>query len=192
MLCFSREDDPWAEMLACWLLACLTSQQHASVSHGRNCSDNCTYCHAEIEAADQTFYLTQSQNTDTGQTIPNVDPISPGAWQPLGCQILSHWYDSTRRSPTGKAGIEPRSAALEADANEAVLYREMTRARYHGGRRLSSDDSFHNPTVIPPSALDKPTIMMRYHRRRTCSHTLPRRSPTMVALHDTRFVECRW
>ena len=28
--------------------------------------------------------------------------------------------------------------------------------RYHGGRRPSSDDSFHSPTVIPPSALNKP------------------------------------
>ena len=24
---------------------------------------------------------------------------------------------------------------------------------YHGGRQLSSDDSFHSPSVIPPSAL---------------------------------------
>ena len=55
-----------------------------------------------------------------------------------------------------------------------------------------SDDSLHSPTVIPPSALDKPSIMKRYHRRRTCSHTSRRLSPTMVTLHDTRFVECRW
>ena len=68
----------------------------------------------------------------------------------------------------------------------------LTRGRYHGGRRPSSDDSFHSPTVIPPSALDKPSIMKRYHRRGTCSHTSPRRSPTMVTLPDTRFVECRW
>ena len=34
--------------------------------------------------------------------------------------------------------------------------------------------------------------MKRYHRRWTCSHTSPRRSPTMVTLHDNRFVECRW
>ena len=67
-----------------------------------------------------------------------------------------------------------------------------TKGRYHGGRRPSSDDSFHSPTVIPPSALDKPSIMKRYHRRRTCSHTSPRRSPTVVTLHDTRYVECRW
>ena len=61
------------------------------------------------------------------------------------------------------------------------------RGRYHGGRRPSSDDSFHSPTV---SIL--PSIMKRLHRRRTCSHTSPRRSPTMVTLHDTRFVECQW
>ena len=67
-----------------------------------------------------------------------------------------------------------------------------TWGRYHGSRRPSSDDSFHSPTIIPPSALDKTSIMKRYHRRRTCSHTSPRRSPTMVTLHDTRFVECRW
>ena len=66
------------------------------------------------------------------------------------------------------------------------------RGRCHGGRQPSNDNSFHSPTVIPPSALDKPSIMKRYHRRRTCSHTSPRRSSTMVTLHDTRFVECRW
>ena len=66
------------------------------------------------------------------------------------------------------------------------------RGRYHGGRRQSSDDSFHSPTVIPPSALDKPSIMKRYHRRRTTRWRVTARSPTMVTLHDTRFAECRW
>ena len=42
-------------------------------------------CHTEIEVADQTFYLTQSQYTDTGLTSPSADPIMPGAWQG------SHW-----------------------------------------------------------------------------------------------------
>ena len=69
----------------CLLLACLTSQQHASVSQGRICSDNFTCCHTEIEVADQTFYLTQSQYTDTGPTSPSADPVMPGAWQG------SHW-----------------------------------------------------------------------------------------------------
>ena len=69
----------------CWLVACLTSQQQASVSQGPICSDNFTCCHTEIEVADPTFYLTQSQYTDTGPTSPNADPITPGAWQG------SHW-----------------------------------------------------------------------------------------------------
>ena len=67
-----------------------------------------------------------------------------------------------------------------------------TWGRYHRGRRPSSDDSFRSPTVILPSALDKPRIMKRYHRRWMCSHTSPHHSPTMVTRHDTQFVECRW
>ena len=69
----------------CLFVGCLTSQQHASVSQGRICTDNFTCCHTEIEAADQTFHLTQSQYTDTGPTSPSTDPITPGAWQG------SHW-----------------------------------------------------------------------------------------------------
>ena len=72
-------------MLVCLLIGCLTSQQQASVSQGRICSDNLTCCHTEIEVADPTFYLTQSQYTDTGPTSPSADPITPGAWQG------SHW-----------------------------------------------------------------------------------------------------
>ena len=65
-----------------WLLfvGCLTSHQQASVSQGRICSDNLTCCHTEIEVADPTFYLTQSQYTDAGPTSPSADPITPGAW----------------------------------------------------------------------------------------------------------------
>ena len=42
---------------------------------------NFTCCHSEIEVADPTFYLTQSQYTDTGPTSPSADHITPGAWQ---------------------------------------------------------------------------------------------------------------
>ena len=69
----------------CLFVGCLSSQQHASVSQGRICTDNFTCCHTEIEAVDQTFHLTQSQYTDTGPTSPSADPITPGAWQG------SHW-----------------------------------------------------------------------------------------------------
>ena len=47
-----------------------------------------TCCHTEIEVADLTSYLTQSQHTDTGLTSPSADPIMPGAWQD------SHWSAS--------------------------------------------------------------------------------------------------
>ena len=65
----------------CWLVGCLTSQKHASVSQRRIYSDNCTCCHTEIEVANPTFYLTQSQYTDTGLTSPSADPVTPGVWQ---------------------------------------------------------------------------------------------------------------
>ena len=99
-------------------VGCLTSQQHASVSQGQICSDKFTCCHTEIEFADQTFYLTQSQYTDTGPTSPSADPITPGAWQG------SHWnanFEVTgmtrpRKKSRRKRDSNPGSSALEADA----------------------------------------------------------------------------
>ena len=93
----------------CLLVGCLTSQQQASVSQGRICSDNFTCCHTEIEVADQTFYLTQSQYTDTGPTSPSTDPVTPGAWQGShwSANFLSHWYDSTPKKIPAQAGFEP-------------------------------------------------------------------------------------
>ena len=55
------------------LLACLTSQQHASLSRGRICSDNRTCCHTGIETADPTFYLTQSHSILTlGEVVDDT------------------------------------------------------------------------------------------------------------------------
>ena len=34
----------------------------------------------QTEVADPTFYLSQSQYTDTEPTSPSADPITPGAW----------------------------------------------------------------------------------------------------------------
>ena len=93
----------------CLFVACLTSQQHVSVPQGRICSDNLSCCHTEIEVADQTFHLTQSQYTDTGPTSPSTDPITPGARQG------SHWsanFKVTGMTRPGKilaqAGFEPK------------------------------------------------------------------------------------
>ena len=93
-------------------------QRHASVPQPRICLDKWPRCTAEREVSDQTFYLIQSQYTDTVPTSPDADPKTPGA--PHCC----HWSISfsvtgmTRpgKRPTTQAGIEPRPAALEADA----------------------------------------------------------------------------
>ena len=91
-----------------WLVGCLTSQQHASVSQGRICSDNLTCCHTEIEVADATFHLTRSQYTDTGLTSPSADPITPCA------RKGSHWSANFKvtgmtrpRKNPAQAGFEP-------------------------------------------------------------------------------------
>ena len=116
-------------------VGCLTSQQQASVSQGRICSDNLTCCHIEIQVADPTFYLTQSQYTDTGPTSPSADPITPGAWQG------SHW--STNFEVTGmtrprkisrrQRDSNPGSSALEADA----LTTRPTRWQYSIGANFT-------------------------------------------------------
>ena len=115
----------------CLLVGCLTSQQQASVSQGRICSDNFTCCHTEIEVADPTVYLTQSQYTDTGPTSPSADPITPGAWQG------SHWsanFEVTGMTrPRKKSRLQrdsnPGPSALEADA---LTTRPTRRSRGRG------------------------------------------------------------
>ena len=100
------------------LVACLMSQQQASVSQGWIYSDNFTCCHTQIEVADQTFYLTQSQYTDTGRTSPSADPLTPGAWQGShwSANFLSHWYDSTLQKSRRKRDSNPGSSTLDTDA----------------------------------------------------------------------------
>ena len=70
-----------------------------------------------VKAEDQTFYLTQSQYTDTGLTSPSADSIMPGAWQG------SHWSANfevtgmTRpRKSRRKRDSNPGSSAPEGDA----------------------------------------------------------------------------
>ena len=97
-------------------VCCLTSQQQAIV-YLRDGSAQTMCCHTEVEAADQTFYLTQSQYTDTGPTSPHADLIMPGVWQG------SHWSANVKVTCMTRPGKIPslvdsnaRSSALEADA----------------------------------------------------------------------------
>ena len=97
----------------CLLVGCLTSQQRASVSQGRICSDNFMCCHTEIEVADQTFHLTQSQYTDTRPTSPSTDPITPGAWQGIHWSANFWVTGMTRpRKNLGASGIRTRGLLL--------------------------------------------------------------------------------
>ena len=88
------------------LLACSTSQQRASVSQRRICSDKFTCCHTEIQ--DQTFCLARSQYTDTGSASPRTGPTTPGAWQSGHCSANVKITGMTRPRKIPKAGIESR------------------------------------------------------------------------------------
>ena len=128
-------------------VGCLTSQQHASVSQERIYSDNCTCCHTEIEAAHQTFYLIQSQYTDTGPTSPCADPKTPGAWQG------SHWSDNFQVTGMTRPGKIPGF--------------ELRTFHFQGGRlnHLASEavgsryDSVHQPTSMtrPGESRERPS-----------------------------------
>ena len=129
----------------------------------------------------------QSQYTDSGPSNPNSHPIMLGTWQD------SLWSGLFRGTTLHEIGILLIITffCLPVIPGPSDCQLDWTWGRYHGGRRPSSDNSFHSPAIISPSSLDKPSIMKCYHHRRMCSHTSPRRSPMMVTLHDTRFVKCR-
>ena len=116
------------------LVDCVSSQQHASVSQGRICSDFCTCCHTEIEAAYQTFYLTQSQYTDTGPPSPRADPIMPGARQ------ASHWSTLKKKKKKKKVTGMTRPGKIprrKRDSNARSSALEPTRRYRSGARQLS-------------------------------------------------------
>ena len=86
-----------------------------------------TCYHTEIEVADQTFYLTQSQYTDTGLTSSSADPITPDPWQGSHRRANFEVTGMTRLGKiTSQAGFELRTfrfrgGRLNHLANEANL-----------------------------------------------------------------------
>ena len=56
--------------VVCLFVGCLRSQQHASVSQGRICSDNFTCCHTEIEVADQLSTSPSHSILTPGRPVP--------------------------------------------------------------------------------------------------------------------------
>ena len=99
-------------------VGCLTSQQLASVSRGRICSDNFTCCHTEREVVDQT-YLTQLQYTDTGPTSPSADPYNSRRLAGLVTGVPMFWVSGMirpQKKSRRKQDSNPGFSALEADA----------------------------------------------------------------------------
>ena len=147
------------------LVGCLTSQQHASVSQGRICKDNFTCCHSEIEVADQTFHLTQSQYTDTGPTSPSADPITPGAWQgrhwsanflvtgmtrPRKKSLRKRGFEpGIFRSRGGRLTIRPTSRSKGQDRRSVSAHRPVGMGRSVTVDKLLCDLLFYHPPNQP-------------------------------------------
>ena len=109
-----REGNNFAAAIVDWPPA---SQQHASVPQGPICSHNSTFCFSEPEVVDQTYYLTQSQCTDTRPTSPTADPFTPATWQGSHRNTIFKVTGMTRCGlSTAKAGIESRSPAPDTNA----------------------------------------------------------------------------
>ena len=96
-------------------------------------------------------YLTQQAmvNTNAGQTT--LWSVSSSVMTVFAVVVATAVYhcSSTCAFTTP---LRPITTA----ANQIAERSGGSWGRYHGGRRPSSDDSLHSPTVIPPSALDKP------------------------------------
>ena len=80
----------------------------------------------DIVVADPTFYLTQSQYTDTGPTSPNTNPISPGAWQG------THWSDNFKVNGMTRPGnsVASRIRTLGLPLSRDALTTRPTKRSY--------------------------------------------------------------
>ena len=110
--------------------------------------------------------------------LPRVPQGRSGGWsmgRSRSTSLLRRNGGGRGKSSRGKGELRPicsvdHDRQRDGAGNQTEYFPtafSQARGWYHGGRRPSSDDSFHSPTVIPPSALNKPSIMKRYNRRRT-------------------------
>ena len=150
----------WYESLSVHVYVCLnsvaylTSQQQASVSQGRICTDNFMHCHTEIEAAVRsnfphhpvTVYWHQA---DQSQCWPYNATRLAGV--PLECKFFSHWYDSTWKNP-GASGIRTldicsRGRRLNHYASEVVFENSWGHMQYLLTCSFSKHTSLHSSHV---------------------------------------------
>ena len=128
------------------------SQQHASVSQERICRDNFTCCHTEIETADQTCCLNQSQYTDTGPTSSNSNPKMQGACRHWSASFFFNlWYDSTRKNPLGESDNRTPGLPLSRRTPQPLGQRGGTFPE-HIGLKSSSITQNMQPVVMKTGA----------------------------------------
>ena len=107
------------------------------------------------------------------------------------CRTVSqtvHWplWDKKTPQVIGSYWFSPLWVRLWR-ANSSA---QSTHLPTYGGRWSSSDDSFHNITVSPPSALDKPSIMKCYHHWRRTRWGVTACSPMMVTYNASWYLVC--
>ena len=115
--CLQSQGHIWRHLLVCFV-GCLTSQLQASVSQGQICWGNFTCCHTEIEVAEPTFYLTQSQYTRHRAYQSQRWPynVSRPGRVATGVQVFKSlvWLDPEKSRR--KWDSNPGSSAYETDA----------------------------------------------------------------------------
>ena len=94
----------------------LTSQQPASVSRGRICSDNSMCCHTEIEFVDQLSTSSSHSIRTLAQLVSSltVSRQEQGREDTGVPFFYANGMVPPGKSSTGKTGSEPWSAAFEA------------------------------------------------------------------------------
>ena len=115
----------WAKRPCCLFVGCLTSQQHASVSQGRICSDK-IYVLPHWDRSWRSNFISYPV---TGYWHRANQSRRWPLWRQArgrvatGVPIWGHWYDATqskkkkkKKKSRRKRKSNPRSAALEPDA----------------------------------------------------------------------------
>ena len=108
--------------------------------------NNCACCYPEIEVGHQSFYLTQSQHTDTGPTNPSTDPVTSGT-----CQG-SHYSSTFNKSLAWFNYTKPRSIPRSPDSWDGRLttwprreVKSLTVALAEKGVLIDVSSSAHDP-----------------------------------------------
>ena len=107
------------------------------------------------------------------------DSMTPSYWSNASClpmyvhSISTGFTTGLLNLFTVHRSLRSRAGIIEADDRQLTTVFTVQPSFHHG----------HSTNWV---------YMKRYHRRRTTRWGVTARSPTMVTLHDTRFVVCRW